>query len=97
VPLQEAHLMPEQFLGDLLAQGQVADTGQEQHLVRPPGGQQRAGQAQRVRREDVGVRQAVDQQQRPGQLGRRPDQGEGLVPLGELVGMAEEPAARSAA
>jgi len=62
VPLQEAHLMPEQFLSDLLAQGLVADTEQQQHFVRSPGGQQRVGQAQRVRRVDVGVRQAVDQQ-----------------------------------
>ena len=60
VPLQEAHLMPEQVLGDRLARGLVAGSGQQQHLVRPPGGQQRAGQAQRVRCEDVGVRQAVD-------------------------------------
>jgi len=28
VPLQEAHLMPEKFLGDLLARGLVAGTGQ---------------------------------------------------------------------
>jgi hypothetical protein len=93
VPLQEAHLMPQQPLGDGMAHRLMTDTRQEQHLVRAPGRQQRAGHPQRTHRIDIGIRQAVHQQQRPGQHRRRPDQREGLVPLGEQVGMTEEPLA----
>ena len=38
--------MLEQVLGDRRAQRMVADAGQEQHLMRTSGGEQRAGQAQ---------------------------------------------------
>src|SRR5207248_6624508 len=53
VALQEARLVPEQVFSGRLVTGVVGDAGQEQHLVRATGGQQRAGQAQRVRRETL--------------------------------------------
>jgi hypothetical protein len=49
-------------------------SAQRQHVVRPAGRKQRAGQPQAVRRDDVVVGQAVDQQQRAPQRRRVRDQ-----------------------
>lgn len=62
--------MPQQLVGVRDADRLVAHTGEEQHLVRSPRGDQRAREAHGVRWVNVVVSQSVDQQQRPRQLWR---------------------------
>ena len=59
--------MQQQVLGDDLLRRHVGDPDERQHLVRPPGGEQRRRQLQRVGGDDVVVGEPVDQQQRTGQ------------------------------
>jgi uncharacterized protein (DUF952 family) len=61
---EEVDLEQEHVLRHRRLRGHVRDAGQRQHLVRIPGRQQRAGQAQRVGHHHVVVRQPVDQHER---------------------------------
>ena len=67
---EEVDLEQEQVLGHHLLRRHVGDAGQRQHLCGRPAGEQRRRQPQRVGGDDVVVGEAVDQQQRAGQLRR---------------------------
>jgi len=82
---QEPHLVLVQVLEDGLVANAMGVAGQQQHLMRPASGQQRSGQAKRVRREDVVVGEAVNQQQRAGELRRLQQQRARVVPVRVLV------------
>ena len=79
---QEVELVQQQVLGDDLLRRHVGDADQRQHLVRPAGGEQRRRQLQRVGGDDVVVGEAVDQQQRAGQLVGEREQRAGVVDVG---------------
>ncbi|MCO5563880.1 hypothetical protein L7F22_017531 [Adiantum nelumboides] len=61
---EEPDLQQQQVLRDDLLRGHVRDARQRQHLVRTPGREQRRGQPQGVRGDDVVVGEAVDDHQR---------------------------------
>ena len=65
------------------------DADEREHLVRAPGGEQRGRQLQGVRGDDVVVGEAVDEQQRPCQVGARAAGATRVVAVGVVVGMPE--------
>ena len=74
--------MQQQVLGDDLVGRHVRHADERQHLVRPAGGEQGGRQPQRVRRHDVVVGEAVDEQQRARQAGGERQQRAGVVDVG---------------
>ena len=62
MPFEEARLVIEHRHGGRRGQGRMADSGEQERLVRASGGEQRPGHAQGVRGEDVVVGEAVDEQ-----------------------------------
>ncbi len=84
---QELDLEQQQVLGHVLLGRHVGDTGERQHGVRPPGGEQRRRESQRVCRHHVVVGETVDEHQRPAERGgRRPAVTSARTPPGRLAG-----------